>query len=53
MTDQMDEITKKMREVALDIPSDMTNREYWLRTEIYQWAEDIDQASVMEGTEHD
>ena len=54
MTGQMDgvsETTKKMREIALDIPEDMTNREYWLRTEIYQWAEDID--SVMESTEHD
>jgi hypothetical protein len=31
-----------MRKIALDlpVPDDMTNREYWLRTEILEWADE-------------
>ncbi len=35
-------LPERMRGIALDIPDDMTNREYWLRTEIMQWADELD-----------
>lgn len=37
-------LPERMRKVALDlpVPDDLTNREYWLRTEILEWADELD-----------
>ena len=44
MNDKLDTLSlpERMRKIALDIPDDMSNREYWLRTEILQWADAFD-----------
>lgn len=36
-------LPERMRKVALDlpVPDDLTNREYWLRTEILEWADEV------------
>ena len=38
-----EKLPERMRKVALDlpVPDDMTNREYWLRTEIMEWADEV------------
>ena len=37
-------LLERMRQIALDLPEpdDMTNREYWLRTEILEWVDELD-----------
>lgn len=37
-------LPERMRAIALDLPEpdDMTNREYWLRTEILEWADKLE-----------
>jgi hypothetical protein len=36
-------LPERMRKIALDlpVPDDLTNREYWLRTEILEWADEV------------
>ena len=37
-------LSEKMKRIALDLPDsdDLTNREYWLRTEILEWADRVE-----------
>jgi len=35
-------LIERMRKVALDIPDDMTNREYWIRTNILEWVDELE-----------